>query len=130
MVARVKRLTALKARLEPPLASVGAPLHPRTADLVTRKGRVLVSSPKPHKPSLGLATIAERSALGGKMRGSKTCKTPKARAALLSKIGRKGGVAKAKKRRDMLRALDRLDRQIERDKKKLLKAGVPASVLE
>lgn len=124
-VARVQRLQALKTR-------AGQSLHPRTASL-KKKGRVLVGEPKgPHvklKPK-GLATIADCAALGGRMRGRKTWKTAKQRREGLSKIGRKGGLAKARKRRAMVKALEKLDRQIERDKRKLLKAGVPASILE
>lgn len=124
-VARVQRLQALKTR-------AGQALHPRTASL-KKKGRVLVSEPKgkiPKLPRGGLATIADFATLGGKLRGRRTWKTAKQRREGLSKIGRKGGLAKARKRREMVKALEKLDRQIERDKRKLLKAGVPISVLE
>lgn len=126
-LARVKKLQAIKARAE---AAPGSPLHPRTADLVTRRGRVLVAVPKPHKPILGLATIADCAALGGRMRGSKKWKTPEQRAAGLRRIGKKGARARAKKRQALRKAMDRLDRQIARDRAALLKAGVPVSELE
>jgi general stress protein YciG len=61
----------------------------------------------------GLATIADKAALGGRMRAAKLNKEE------LSRIGRKGGKAKARKRKAMLQTFDKWDRANERDKKEL-----------
>lgn len=127
-ITEVKQLQRAKETLQ---AVVGTPLHSRIADLVVRKGRVLVAPPKAFKPSPGVpaATLRRVAALGGRMRAAKLRSTEAGRKRL-SAIGRKGALAKARKRRVLLRTVSQLERKIARDRKALLKAGVAASELD